>query len=254
MFRPRLIPVLLLKNNALVKSRGFKDYTYIGDPINAVKLFNDFQADELIFLDITATKENRLIPLDFVRNVGEEAHMPFAVGGGIQTIQHIRDLINAGAERVVINTSAGRNTFLIREAADTFGSSTIVVCVDVKKDFWKKDKVWLNNGSKSIGYSPVEYAQLMEKNGAGEIVLQSINRDGMMNGYDINLIKQVSEAVTIPVVALGGAGKLEHMKEASSDGFASGLAAGSLFVYQGSKRGVLINYPQTSTINFSEWQ
>ncbi|OSZ80513.1 imidazole glycerol phosphate synthase subunit HisF [Chitinophagaceae bacterium IBVUCB2] len=254
MHRPRLIPVLLLKNRGLVKSIAFKDYTYIGDPINAVKLFNDFQADELIFLDITATQENRLIPLDFVRKVGEEAHMSFAVGGGIKTIGHIRDLINAGSERVIINTAAGLHPGFIREAADTFGSSTIVVSIDVKKDFWKKEKVWLNNGTKAIHGSPVEYAQLMEKNGAGELVIQSINRDGMMNGYDIDLIKKISEAVNIPVVALGGAGNLQHMKEAFEKGHANGLAAGSMFIYQGQKRGVLINYPPISTINFNEWK
>ena len=245
---------MLLMKKGLVKSKAFTNFRYIGDPINAVSIFNDLQADELFLLDITATRENRLISSDFVRNVGEEAHMPFAVGGGIKNIQQIRELINAGAERVVINTSAGLRPDFIKEAADTFGSTTIVVCIDVKKDFWKNEKVWISNGSKSLHYSPVEYAHLMESNGAGEIVIQSITNDGMMNGYDINLIKKVSEAVTIPVVALGGAGNLQHMQQAYIQGHANGLAAGSMFVYQGAKQGVLINYPQNSSINFSQWQ
>lgn len=254
MYRPRLIPVLLLMNKGLVKSKEFTNFRYIGDPINAVSIFNDLQVDELFFLDITATRENRLISLDFVRNIGEEAHMPFAVGGGIKNIQQIRQLISAGAERVVINTSAGLRPDFIKEASDTFGSTTIVVCIDVKKDFWKNEKVWISNGSKSLPYGPVEYAQLMETNGAGEIIIQSINNDGMMNGYDIDLIQKISEAVNIPVVALGGAGNIQHMQQAFIKGHANGLAAGSMFIYQGAKQGVLINYPRNSSINFTQWQ
>ena len=241
-------------NNGLVKSKVFTDYKYIGDPLNAVKIFNDSHADELFFLDIKATKENRLISPELVRKIGEEAHMPFTVGGGIKNIADIRKLIHAGAERVMINTSAGMRPEFIREAADAFGSSTIVVCMDVKKDFWKTEKIWLNNGSRSLNYSPVEYARLIESKGAGEIIVQSVKRDGMMKGYDIDLIKQVAESVKIPVVALGGAGTLKHMEEAFIKGHANGLAAASMFIYQGKKQGVLINYPDLSTINFNEWQ
>ena len=241
-------------NNALVKSKVFTDFKYIGDPINAVKIFNDSHADELIFLDINATKENRLISSELVRKIGEEAHMPFTVGGGIKDIIDIRNLIHAGAERVMINTSAGLRPDFIREAADTFGSSTIVVSMDVKKDFWKNEKVWFNNGRKSLNYCAVEYARLIESKGAGEIIVQSIKRDGMMNGYDIDLIKQVAEAVKIPVVALGGAGTMKHMEEAFIKSHVNGLAAASMFIYQGKKQGVLINYPDLSTINFNEWQ
>lgn len=237
-----------------MKSKAFRNYKYIGDPINAVKIFNDFQADELIFLDIAATRENRLISLEFVRSVGEEAHMPFIVGGGIKNIQQIRNLLNAGAERVIINTSAALNPDFIEKAADTFGSSSIVVCIDVKKDFWGKEKIWINNGTRSINYTPVDYARHIENKGAGEIVIQSISRDGMMNGYDINLIKKIAGAVNIPVVALGGAGNLQHMQEVYIQGHANGLAAGSMFVYQGTKKGVLINYPKNLTPNFRECQ
>lgn len=250
MFRPRLIPVLLLKNDGLVKSKGFKDYNYIGDPINAVKIFNDLKADELVFLDITASKENRLISLEFVKDVGEESNMPFAVGGGIKSIQDIRDIINAGAEKVIINTAAALNPDFISEASNAFGSSTIVVCIDVKNTLFKKNQTWIQNGTKATGFNVVDFAKLMEEKGAGELIIQSIERDGMMNGYDIELIRKIAESVTIPIVALGGAGNLNHMKQAFHEGYANGLAAGSMFVYQGSRNGVLISYPNKSEINF----
>ena len=249
MFRPRIIPVLLLKGNALVKSKGFKDFRYIGDPINAVKVFNDLKADELVFLDIEATKEKRTISTELVRQVGEEANMPFAVGGGIRNLDEIQNIIAKGAEKVIINTCAVENPKFIREASDNFGSSTIVVCIDVKKKFFSGEVVWRNSGSKSSKYSPKDFAKLIEENGAGEIIIQSINKDGTMSGYDLDLIKEISTTVTIPVVALGGAGNLEHMIEAYKKAFASALAAGSLFVFQGPKKGVLINYIENSDLS-----
>lgn len=248
MFRPRIIPVLLLKNKGLVKSKRFKDYRYIGDPINAVKIFNDLKADELAFLDIMATKEKRCVSLDFVKNVGEEANMPFAVGGGINTIRQIQNIIAAGAEKVIINSQAVINPEFIREAADTFGSSTIVVCIDVKKKFLGKIQTWIIAGERSTGYNPIDFAKLMQDKGAGEIIVQSIERDGMMQGYDIELIKSISKAINIPVVALGGAGNLSHMKQGYKEAFANGLAAGSMFVYHGARNGVLVNYPKKESI------
>ena len=202
MFRPRIIPVLLLKNLALVKSIQFKNHKYVGDPINAVRIFNELKADELVFLDIEASKNNRLISLDFVKNVGEEAFMPFVVGGGIRSIADIKAVINAGAERVVINTFAAQNPDFIKEASECFGSSTIVVCIDVKKKMFRGQRTWILSGSRSTAFTPLEFAQLMEKNGAGELIIQSIDKDGTMEGYDIELIKSVSTSVTIPVVAL----------------------------------------------------
>lgn len=249
MFRPRIIPVLLLKNQGLVKSIAFRNFRYIGDPINAVKIFNDLKADELVFLDILASKENRTISMNFVKNVGEEANMPFAVGGGIKSIEQIRNITNVGAEKVIINSYAAQNPDFIRKASDTFGSSTIVVCIDVKQSFLGKEKTWIFNGSNSTRYSPVEFAQLMEEKGAGELIIQSIDRDGSMNGYDIELIKKISEAVNIPVIALGGAGNTIHLKEAYVKGFANGLAAGSMFIYHGQRRAVLINYPEREQLN-----
>ena len=250
MFRPRIIPVLLLQGNALVKSKGFKDFRYIGDPINAVKVFNDLKADELVFLDIEATKEKRTISTELVSQVGEEANMPFAVGGGIKNLEEIQNIIAKGAEKVIINTCAVENPKFIREASDNFGSSTIVVCIDVKKKFFSGEVVWRNSGSKSSKYSPKDFAKIIEENGAGEIIIQSIDKDGTMSGYDLDLVKEISTAVAIPVVALGGAGNLEHMIEAYKKGFASALAAGSLFVFQGPNKGVLINYIEKSDLSF----
>jgi len=244
MFRPRIIPALLLRNLGLVKSVGFKDYKYIGDPINAVKIFNDLKADELVFLDILASKGKRVISLDFVSKVGDEANMPFSVGGGIRTIQDIRSVLRAGAEKVVINTFAVEDPSFIRTAADEFGSSTITVCIDVKKKIFGKQQVYIYGGSKSTSLDPVSFAIMMGEMGAGELIINSIDRDGSMEGYDIELIKTVSDSVTIPVVALGGAGKVEDLNEAVQNGHASAVAAGSMFVFHGPRRAVLINYPQ----------
>ena len=244
MYRPRIIPVLLLRNQVLVKTRRFGEGTYIGDPINAVRIFNDSMADEMVVLDINATRESRTVSLDFVRNLGEEAEMPFAVGGGIKTIDQIRQIINAGAEKVIIGTAAAENPTFIKEAAETFGSSTIVVCMDVKKKVLGGKEVKIRNGNRSSGKKPVEFAQEMEALGVGELIIQSIDNDGMRKGYDVDLIKSVADSVSIPVVALGGAGSFSDMKEAFKNGNASGLAAGSLFVFHANSNGVLINYPE----------
>ena len=250
MFRPRIIPVLLLKDLALVKSVQFKNYKYIGDPINAVRIFNDLEADELVFLDITASKKRRLISLDFVKAVGEESQMPFCVGGGIRSLENIKAVIRAGAEKVVLNTCAGRDPEFVKAASDEFGSSTIVICVDLKRTFFGFERAWVFGGSRATRYSPVDFARVMEDKGAGELIIQSIERDGTMKGYDIDLIRSISQAVSIPVVALGGAGRIEDLVEGYRNGFANGLAAGSLFLYQDRGRGVLINYPQRTDVSF----
>ncbi|GAB3993244.1 AglZ/HisF2 family acetamidino modification protein [Spirosoma daeguense] len=248
MFRPRVIPVLLLKNKGLVKSVRFDTYTYIGDPINAVKIFNDLKADELLLLDILATKENRCIDLDLVRTIGDEANMPFAVGGGIQTLRQIKELINAGAEKVVVNSFAVKDPAFIKVASEEFGSSTIVVSIDIKKKFLGKQQVYTIGGSQATGLNPVRWAQQMEANGAGELVVTSIEHDGMMQGYNLALIQAISAAVSIPVVAAGGAGNLLDLKAAVNTAHASAVAAGSLFVYHGPRKAVLVNYPQRNEL------
>jgi cyclase len=250
MFRPRIIPVLLLNKDHLVKSKKFKDYRYIGDPINAVRIFNELMADELVFLDVSATKNNRAISLDIIRDIGEEANMPFCVGGGITKLSQIREIISAGAEKIIIGSYAVVNPDFIKQASDEFGTSTITVCIDVKKKLFGKEQVWSVNGTKASGMDPLQFARLMEKNGAGEIIVQSIENDGTMKGYDLGLIKRISQNVNIPTVALGGAGAVVDLKKAYTEAHATGLAAGSLFVYYGPNKGVLINYPEREDINF----
>lgn len=246
--RPRVIPVLLLRERALVKTVRFQPSRYVGDPVNAVRIFNDLQADELVLLDIDATRENRSIPPDIVRAVG--AAMPLAVGGGIRTIAQIRDLLTAGAEKVVLCTKALRDPSFVQQAATTFGSSTIVVCIDVRESFLRSARAWSASATVRSRYSPTDFAKRMEEMGAGEIIVQSVDRDGSMRGYDLDLIGRVSDAVTIPVIALGGAGELEHLRLGYEDGRASAAAAGSLFVLRGPHRGVLISYPTRSELPF----
>jgi imidazole glycerol-phosphate synthase subunit HisF len=241
MFRPRVIPCLLLKDLGLVKTIQFGDPKYIGDPMNAVKIFNDFEVDELVFLDMDASKDNRTIDLEFVKKVGQEAFMPFAVGGGIRSIDQIRSAFNAGAEKVIINTAAIENSEFVREASEIFGSQSIIVSIDVKKNGGNYE-VCTHGGSKVTEFDPVYIARKMQESGAGEILINSIDEDGRMEGYDLTLIKRVSEAVSIPVVAIGGAGSLEDFSKAVGAG-ASAISSGSMFIYSGKNRGILINYP-----------
>jgi cyclase len=242
MFRPRVMPCLLLKGKGLVKTIKFKDPTYLGDPINAVRIFNEKESDELIFLDITASLEKRSVYLDVVRQIGDECFMPFAVGGGIRSIQTIRDILSAGAEKVVINSYAAENPVFIQEAASIFGNQSIVISIDVKRKIFGTYEVYTYSASKSTKLEPVEFSKLMEDMGAGEIVINSINQDGTRDGFDLDLIRAVSSAVSIPVIACGGAGNLDHIIEAINNG-AAAVAAGSLFVFHGRRRAVLINYP-----------
>jgi len=233
----------LLKNRGLVKSIQFKNHRYIGDPINAVRIFNDLKADELAFLDINASQENRLISLDFIRKVGDEANMPFSVGGGIKTIRDIRSILENGAEKVILSTSICENPKFIKEAVDVFGSSTIVVCLDIKKNIFNKIQLVYKNARKKSKDNPVDFANMIEEYGVGEIILQSVDRDGTYLGYDIEIVKKISVAVSVPVVALGGAKDYNDFGIAVNDGYASAVAAGSLFVYHGNKRAVLISFP-----------
>ncbi len=247
MFRPRIIPVLLLLNKGLVKTIQFTNPTYVGDPINAVKIFNDQKADELVFLDITATKENRTPPLDLLRKIAEEAYMPFAAGGGVKTLDHVRNIINAGAEKVVINTSAVENPKVIEQAASIFGNQSIIVSIDAKKIGNGQYEVFVRSGEKATALNPVAVAKDCESRGAGEIMINSIDKDGTLAGYDLELVKQVADAVSIPVIACGGAKDYENLAEPYKTG-ATAVAAGSLFVFIGRKRAVLINYPDRQEI------
>lgn len=243
MFRPRIIPVLLIRNKGLVKTIKFNKTTYIGDPINAVRLFNELKADELVFLDIDASKQNYTISEKLVKKIGKEAYMPFSVGGGIKRADDAKKLIAAGAEKIIINTFAQKNPKLITEISNQLGSQSVIVSIDAKKNIIGRYKTVIYGGSKSQNISPAESAKIMEKAGAGEIIINSINQDGAINGYDIDLIKDVAEKVNIPVIALGGAGNYNDFAKAINSGKASAVAAGSMFVYYGPHKAVLINYP-----------
>jgi imidazole glycerol-phosphate synthase subunit HisF len=243
MIRPRIIPVLLLRGDGLVKGIQFKDYKYVGDPMNAVKIFSTKEVDELLFLDIFATTENRAISVDLIRKIADEAYMPFGVGGGIRTVGEIKSLLAAGAEKISLNTAAVENPGLIEEAAGFSGSQSVVVSIDVSKNWKGNYQVFTHSGNKPTGLHPLDWAIKAEKHGAGEILLNSINRDGTGKGYDLDLITEVSKAVTIPVIACGGAGKMQDLADAIHVAGASAVAAGSFFVFYGTKRAVLINFP-----------
>ena len=249
MFRPRVIPLLLLKDTGLVKTIKFNKPRYLGDPINAVRIFNELNVDELVFLDILASKESRPISVDLVRNIADEAFMPFAVGGGIRSIDVIRKLLNAGAEKVVINSYALEDLSFIRRASETFGASTIIVSIDLRKNILGQYRIYTYSGSKKINMDPREFVGLAESKGAGEILVTSVNQDGTMLGYDIELIKMMSTAVSVPVIACGGAGKFQNFNEVVKKGGASAVAACSLFVYHGNRKAFLINYPEKTELN-----
>lgn len=248
MYRPRIIPVLLLKSKGLVKSTSFKDFTYVGDPINAVRIFNEMKADELVFLDITASREGRSIDLNFVKDVAEEANMPFSVGGGIRSLENIREIIACGAEKVILNQIALKDFEFLRKAVEEFGSSTIAVCIDVKKKWLGGLKVYDHLRAACTDEEPIQVALRMEELGVGELIIQSVDRDGSMTGYDVELIKSITTVVKIPVVALGGAGELEDLKRLLEQITINGLAAGSLFIFRDRNRNVLINYPDLKEV------
>ncbi len=248
MFIPRIIPVLLLMNKGLVKTTNFKNPRYIGDPINAVRIFNDLKADELVFLDITASVEDRCISIELVKNIGDEAFMPFGVGGGIKTLEQIEAILKVGAEKVIINSHAFGKFDFIEKAVKYYGSQSIVISVDVKKSLFGEYQIRTFGGSKKVKISLLDYIKNIENAGAGELIINSINHDGMMDGYDLKLIHQIANHINIPVVACGGAGKLDDLRDGFYQGNAHALAAGSMFIYHGKRRAVLINYPEKSEI------
>lgn len=248
MLKTRIIPCLLLKDKVLVKGEQFKNHKYIGDPINAVRIFSEKEASELFFLDIVATSQKRIPDLKFIAKIAEECDMPFAVGGGIKTVQDAKEILKAGAEKVVINSAAVENPNLIKEIAKNFGTQSVVVSIDTHKNRKGEYEVYTNSGANLTSLNPVDWAVQVESLGAGEILLCSIDKEGMMKGYDLALIKKIADKVKIPVVACGGAGHLKDFKDALKKSHCSAVAAGSLFVFYGSKRAVLINYPDEKEI------
>ncbi|MFC1508429.1 AglZ/HisF2 family acetamidino modification protein [Candidatus Omnitrophota bacterium] len=237
-----MIPCLLLRGDGLVKTVKFRKPKYLGDPINVVKIFNDKEVDELIFCDIRATLEGARPPFDRMEQIASECFMPLGYSGGVRNLEDMERLFNIGIEKVAINTYAVDNPTFVRKAAEHFGNQSVVVSMDVKKKFFGGYEVCTKGGSKRTGLEPVSFAVEMETMGAGEILLNSIDRDGMMLGYDIDLIRRVTSAVDIPVVACGGAGGIQDLTAAINGG-ASAAGAGSMFVFNGPHHAVLISYP-----------
>lgn len=243
MLKTRVIPCLLMSKGGLVKTVKFKDPKYVGDPINAVRIFNDKEVDEMVFLDIGATASGSGPNFELLADIATEAFMPFSYGGGITSIEQIKKLYNLGVEKVILNTITATNPSLVREAASIAGSSGVVVSIDVRRSWLGKYSVCIRNGRGTLKTDPVPHAREMERLGAGELLINCIDRDGMMGGYDLELIRMVASAVSVPVVAVGGAGELRHFREAVDNG-AAAVAAGSMFVFHGKHRAVLITYPK----------
>lgn len=246
MKRTRVIPVLLLKNHQLVKTTCFRDEVYVGDPINALKIFNEKEVDELAIVDIDAAK-NPAPDFDYIEKLVSECFMPLAYGGGVKTIEHARKLFALGVEKVILGASAFLQPELVKAIAEEYGAQSVVVSVDVKKDWLNRNRVFISNGKRNTGKDPLEYALHMESIGAGEILLQDIDREGTATGFNLPLIESVAKGLEVPVIALGGAGKVEDFSLAVKAG-ASAVAAGRLFVFKGPHKAILISYPSTAEL------
>ena len=242
MAQPRVIPCLLLRRGGLVKTIGFSDPAYVGDPINAVRIFNEKEVDELVLLDIEASRTGAEPRYDEIQEIVSEAFMPIAYGGGVRNIEQARRLVALGVEKIVVNSAALHEPQLIRALAERLGSSSTVVSINVKKDWRGRFRVYDSARSETTKHDLLEHARRCVAEGAGELFLNDVARDGTGKGYDLELIQRVVQAVDVPVIACGGAGTLDHFTEAVAAG-ASAVAAGSMFVYMGRHRAVMINYP-----------
>lgn len=244
MLRPRIIPVLLVHNGGLVKTVKFSKPKYVGDPINAVRIFNEKEVDELMVVDIDATAKNKEPDYGLIKNLAAECRMPLCYGGGVKAVEQVERIVSLGAEKVAISSAAICNPELVARAAEVVGGQSVIVVLDVRKG-WRRGKyeVYTHNGTARTGVSPAEFAQRMQTLGAGEVVVSSIDRDGEMKGYDIDLARAVRESVSLPMTVLGGARSLADLGELIHEFGIIGAAAGSLFVFKGVYRAVLISYP-----------
>ena len=248
MLRTRIIPVLLLSNGGLIKTIKFRDYKYIGDPLNAVKIFNDKEVDELVILDIDASKEGRKPNFEAVKGLASECFMPLAYGGGICCLKDIEVLFKLVVEKVIINTNACANNFqLIKEASEIYGDQSVVLSVDVSRTLWGKYQLYSHVLGKNLSNSLEDYIKEGVKSGAGEVLVQAVDQDGVMTGYDYKLIEKIAGAIDVPLVACGGASSLVDLRKGYEAG-ASALGAGSLFVFHGPLKAVLINFPSQQKI------
>lgn len=243
MLRPRVIPCLLVHDKGLVKTVQFKDPKYVGDPINAVRIFNEKECDELMVIDIDATRENREPDYKMIENLAAECRMPLCYGGGVKTVEQAHRIFSLGVEKIAISSAAIQSPELVTAMAERVGSQSVVVVLDVKKKMLGGHEIYTHNGKKSTGKNPVEVAVKMQELGAGEIVINSIDQDGMMKGYDLAIVEKIRKAISLPLTVLGGAGSLQDIGKLIKQYDIIGAAAGSLFVFKGIYKAVLINYP-----------
>ena len=249
MLRTRIIPALLLRDESLVKTVRFGKFTYVGDPCNTVRIFNELEVDELLFLDITATREGRPPNLKVLSDIADECFMPLAYGGGIRRLQDAKAVLHIGFEKIVVNSYALDNPGFVRQLADEIGSQAVVVSIDVKNKILGGSQVRAIAGSKSTRRDPVAWAKEVESWGAGEILLISIDREGTWSGFDIDLVRRVTDAVGIPVIAHGGAGSIGDIRKVVKEAGASAVGLGSMVVFQKMGMGVLINFPDEKQLN-----
>ena len=247
MMLPRVIPCLLLREEGLVKTTKFKSPSYVGDPINSVRIFNEFEVDELVFLDINASAENRKPNFKLLAEIAEECFMPLAYGGGIKTVEDAQKILGIGLEKVIVNSEAHNNPEFITELADKFGSSSVVCSVDVKKNLFGKYELYSHVNGKKHKSDLLEWVKKVEEKGAGELLLTSVDREGSWKGFDVNLVEMISSEVNIPVVASGGASSMQDVRMVVNKG-ASAAALGNMVVYQGEGLGVLVSYPDRTEI------
>lgn len=244
MLYPRIIPCLLIHNKGLVKTVKFKDPKYVGDPLNAVRIFNEKEVDELMVIDIDATSNNREPDYKLIQNLATECRMPLCYGGGIKTVDQALKIFSLGVEKIAISSIVVENPEIISKIAERVGNQSVIVVIDVRKKFLSnKYELITYNATKVTGRDPIEFVKYCESLGAGEIVINSIDHDGTMKGYDYLIIDKIREEISLPITALGGAGNLNHIGELISRHGIIGAAAGSLFVFKGKYKAVLINYP-----------
>lgn len=244
----RVIPCLQISEGKLVKTIKFRKPQYIGDPINAVKIFNDKEVDELIIVDISKRSSRQEIDYQLLQKLASESFIPMCYGGGINSFEDAKKIINMGFEKVSLNNLFKVNPELVSKISEYLGAQSVVISIDVKKNIWGKYQVFDYEKMKTTGISPIDWAKKAEEYGAGEILLNFVDRDGTFSGYDISFIKTISDVVSIPIIAMGGASGIDNMKKAVVEGRASAVAAGSLFVFYGELKSVLINYPTRDEI------
>jgi imidazole glycerol-phosphate synthase subunit HisF len=243
MLKTRIIPCLQLIGDSLVKTVKFGEHGYIGDPVNTVRIFNELEVDELCFLDIRASVEGRTPEFPTLQQISNECFMPLAYGGGVKDFDTAKKILSTGFEKIVVNTQAYRKPEFVTRLSEHFGAQAVIGSIDVKKNLWGKYTVYVNDGTEKISMDPVEWAEKLQSLGAGEILLTSMDRDGTWSGFDVDITRKVSEAVSIPVIANGGAGNIQHISEVVKKGHASAVSLGSMVVYQKKEMGVLVNFP-----------